>query len=380
MKLKLALATATAIGLLMGAAMAQENSTRVIQTGDENEATVTQREGGNNSAGNRTYVDWSLNQNGDNNMLDILQDGARNEIGTSNNLGGIGTSYGFNGVPVAQRPASAWTRNIGIDQVGDRNVLDITQTGDRNAVGAVYQEGSTTATATTNKLTIVQVGIAGTSHQGIGDVWQENTGGAANEASISQTGGGHHLGSKVYLVTQKGFANDLNIVQTGNSHVVTSTNQHGEGNIADIDQTGGTGNWVGSLDQDGSANYASILQNGSGNVVVSVSQDNTASSSFGNEAILTFNGSYNGVGTFTGDAAGLNLALATVSQLGDKNLVNYTVTGNNNLFAFSQTGDGNTSVGVVTGNNNQAAVKQTGDNNHAPFTQIGNYNIVAISQ
>lgn len=379
MKFKIFLATAGSVLATASALAGSNNVAPVTQTGNLNNALVTQT-GSNNAAGNPAYPDWVLNQTGNENDLDILQNGSNNAIGVNSNLGGIGSAYGFLSVPAARWPGSSWTRNNGVDQVGAHNKLAITQTNNYNDIGAIHQKALAGATALTNQLTITQTGIVGYSHQGIGDVYQNNTGGTANVASISQTGGGYLQGNKVYLLTQNGTDNGTSITQNGLLNIVTDWTQTGTSNTMSISQGGGNSNWVGASKQLGTANQATVTQTGTGNELVSLNQDNTGSGSLGNKATLTFGGNYNGVGTLSGDAGSLGLTLATVNQLGDNNLITYSVTGDSNLFAFNQIGDNNKSVGTVTGSNNQAAIKQIGSSNNAPFIQSGSSNNVAISQ
>ncbi len=396
MKLKLALASATAMTLMTAVALADSNWTSVKQSGNGNSADVTQdssgsgnwvrllqgqatpNEGDNNTAvidqlgignkvGHKSYGDgqWTLRQYGDNNLVDIEQTGRNNEIGldNGNRYGGRSSNVGYGGT-------------VGVQQTGSHNILTVEQSNaadgySENQIGAVRQTGDAGATATTNELIIIQEESAVTSVSGprhfVGLVRQTNAGPGASAADknlidIHQTGGGHPNpngldGHHIYKVTQTGTANS-----------------------ADLDQHGHA-NRIRTVTQTGTENDATVSQDGFGNVVVSVTQDNSGGGALGNQVTLTFAGDDNGTGGFTSGAAGdLSLPLATVSQLGDDNLVNYNVTGNANLFAFSQTGDGNEVQGTVNGDGNQVAVLQTGAGNFTSFQQIGGGNNIGVSQ
>lgn len=395
MKLKLTLATATALGLLVAAASADNNWASVNQRGDGNSADVTQSSTGSNNqtrilqgqasapgnnniaivdqdgtgnlAGFQNYGDsaWTLRQYGHNNLIDIEQDGRNNEVGQDNGsrYGGRSGNVNFGGA-------------VGVQQTGSRNILKVeqsnaAQTYSENAVGAVRQTADINATETTNEINIVQepsivTGVNGPRHY-VGFVKQTNTGPGTSAAlknlvDINQTGGGHPNptgkdGNHVYNVTQNGTANS-----------------------ADLDQHGHT-NRIRTVSQAGTLNEATVSQTGFNNNVASITQDNSGGGTLGNTISMTFNGDLNGNGSFgTGPAGALGLAQATVGQLGDDNLVDYDVTGNSNLFAFNQVGDGNTIDGEVNGNGNQVAIAQIGGNNTSVFTQTGGGNNLGVSQ
>ncbi len=389
MKLKITLATATAMGLLMGTAWAtDDNAAYVDQSGTDNSASISQV-----GASNTVGVDTSLrrvNQSGFNNALVILQSGDGNKAGT-----------GFGG----------------IDQTGGKNFLQITQ-GDDNTVVDIGQFGQGGAGGTVNTITITQ----SSKDNLVGNVTQDNDDASAtapaniNAVSITQQTGD---GNTVTRVEQDGFDNDVTITQSGAGNTITNVlqgdfnnvfksegasaalAQTGAGNtitlvrqedgfnIANVTQTGDL-NLVGTVDQKGEANSSVVVQNGGSNSVASVVQIGTA-----NSASLTFNGSDNGVGLgtatgFSGVAAGLGLSQGTSLQdndgLGGSNSITYTVFGDANLFAFKQDGTGNAITGTVgsigsDSASNQVAVLQAGNNNTASFSQTGGgNNNLAVSQ
>ena len=135
MKLKIFLATGTALGLLAstGVAIAASNFALVNQIGGDNSADVLQdgahnqtrilqgtlaapgnnniaivnQDGTGNLAGFQAYADnqWTLRQYGNNNLIDIDQDGKNNEVGQDN-----GSRYGGPQATMSASAASASSR------------------------------------------------------------------------------------------------------------------------------------------------------------------------------------------------------------------------------------------------------------------------------
>jgi hypothetical protein len=75
-----------------------------------------------------------------------------------------------------------------------------------------------------------------------------------------------------------------------------------------------------------------------------------------------------------------DVASGSLLQSGSGNMIELSVLGSNNLFAFAQTGHSNTAFGSMTGYGNMANVQQMGNNNVAAFSQTGNGNMINISQ
>lgn len=415
MKMKLALTTATAMGLLMGAAWAgNSNKTAASQNGLNNGILVKQN-GSGNGAGTPAYSNFFLRQNGNNNGIDIEQNGDNQQVGIDNNINyGNGHRAGF-GMPAAldaKVGTPPWPRNSGVLQSGSFNSITVRQTdkapgtGQGNTVVTVKQESSVGATESANILSVTQGNGGALAHNLVGDVYQRNTGGAANRATISQTGGGYDLGNRILIVTQDGIENNLGITQSGNLNILYSSEQMGALNKVTVTQTGGNRNYValahqvgnindiaitqtgsdndaGSVTQDGNLNSATVTQIGSSNVVVKVDQDGD-----GNSAYASFTGSSNGVGSFSGEALSIGLNQGTIVQnshsLSGNNLT-YNVNGSSNLFAFNQDGGNNTITGSVgtlasASNSNQVAISQVGNNNVSSFTQYGSGNNLGVSQ
>lgn len=375
MKISIKFATAAAVSVLMasGALAGEDNVANLIQSNpgiDGNSVSVDQSSGDDNRA--------FLTQLGESNLATILQDGNNNTAGYtvySSSYGDMVQNGNNNTLHIDQtsngNQVANNSSNARVKQIGNYNLIDIDQlahgsTGTRvNRVTRVEQASSGSASQLTNMLTVTQEGFDGedpsTTNDNYAESWvravlQTHSTGAANELTINQAGGTYNAGNTVYLALQDGSGNVGNVEQTGTSNMLTTLSQLGD------------------------ANSATVTQTGSSNLVVALTQDNTGSGALGNSATLNFTGDSNGVGSFSGLASSLSLGVAEVSQLGDDNLVSYTVDGNSNLFGFEQIGDGNSSVATVTGNDNQAAISQNGNNNDAPFTQLGDNNNIAVSQ
>lgn len=358
MTFKLTLATTTALGLLMSAALAGSNDEVYIdQIGDGNSAAIVQGQTNGSSIGNRAgYTTQRIRQDGANNELVINQthnsnvnSPPRNQI---NRVGSPGDQVG-----------------LGIDQIGDANYLRIDQTGANQAVFEVQQNGGTSGTTSSNNATITQNG--GWSAR-VSNLRQTFTGAAAdasNDVTITQTGQSSRVGNTSSGprndgsgAHQTGFGNQLTITQTGNAQLVytaTQTNSASSGgtNVASVTQGGGNGNQIRELSQ-----------------VNTGAADNTAT--------LTFSGNGNGVtsGVFTGPALGVGLLQSRVRQTGEGNDLSYAAAGDDNLFGFVQDGIGNWIVGTVDGDANQTAISQQGDVNSAQFEIGGASNRFGIAQ
>ena len=323
MKLKVILAAGTALAMLVGAgaAFADSNKTRVIQSDVDNNASITQT-GASNVAGSIQYSDWAMHQTGDNNTIDVDQSGNGNSLGT------IGISYGAGygrtdystspGTPVYppvyKRVSGSSGPSIkGVYQIGDYNQLSVTQVegshyGDGNIGGRIKQQASDVATGPTNVLTITQDNGDGTpgsaapyeagvstaadyAYNVVGKVYQNNTGSGAagdeNKATIGQHTdhlGGYAHGNRMDILTQDGVGNMATVTQIGLGNIVNYLMQEGlssagADNAATINQTGGNDNWVGTARQQGGDNLLTITQTGMSNEVGALTQQGD-----GNEA------------------------------------------------------------------------------------------------
>lgn len=343
MKLKIALASATAMGLLIGAVYAgDDNNAYIDQDGEANSASIQQLGTGakaGDSSANRRML-----QDGDNNTLVILQ----------NNGGTIGTGGNYQ------------QNNRGLDQTGDRNQASITQTYG-SGVYEVQQDASGatgTVSATTNELTITQTG-----NMRVNRVNQTYTGNGstdgANSLTISQTGSQFH----------NSFVGNSNGLQ----HASQGAFQTGHSNDADVTQNG-AGQRLIRLNQDGVSNDFDLMQGGgNGNLVQTAEQIGNR-----NTGYLSFSGANNGKDGFTAGtpAALAGAAASSMSQIGDDNKVNMEVLGSRNQFGFYQDGDRNTAVGItLLGDDNQLGVFQMGEDNTLNLGTVdGNLNNIGLDQ
>lgn len=380
MKLKIALMTATAIGLSTGVALAGDNNkTYSVQTGSDNVLSVDQ-DGSNNVAGSRTNFNEYLKQAGNKNLMEI------NQTGNSNGV------------------ARTWASDSGAFQTGNLNKLTLSQTsfgynqhGNGHIIEHIRQNSSNAATGNTgdtNTANIVQRGTADTiTGQGpsaghwINVIVQTHTTGAANSLDIEQAGAfsawyGGGQNNRIDTVRQNGAGNTATISQNGTGPVLSTSGQ----------QQRGPANVIQRVEQIGVGHDATVTQNGHQNYVEKVEQtssDNSAIISLtgdGNGA--TRNGGYPGghpsVGLLFGAAGVAGAAASSVVQGGGSgNQVQYTVSGgNDNQFGFYQLGDDNQATGIsITGDDNHLGVYQSGNDNKLVLAEIGgNDNVVGLKQ
>lgn len=199
--------------------------------------------------------------------------------------------------------------------------------------------------------------------------------------------------NSVHLV-QDGFTNEARIDQTAalNSSVGTDmmvARQMGDGNRLEFSQAG-DGNRLGDFGdgfvQEGMNNSLIGEQRGMNNVIGSFVQrgDNNSfhlqtridvndnhvarieqSSDFGlghnNNYGFTLEGSFNGHGMFTGDAASVGAMEATIRQNGDNNNADFSIAGNNNQFGNVQNGSNSMIYESIFGSDNQMALYYEGN-------------------
>jgi hypothetical protein len=403
----------TALALVATVAMASDNASYVAQDGDGNVTLVTQS-GIKHEAGSAAAV---MGQDGDNNRLVIDQTNAG-----SGNIGGN----------------VAGTSGLGIDQIGNFNILEITQSDQKNAVRQVQQIGSNAGTELSNRAIVSQ-----THNSQVSRILQQNEGDGsdaanANVIDVLQGGTGNKIGTlsgfgPTVGLTQIGTANDMNIdqlsshnemtlavqdgernaltvlQQTGNSNDALRLDQIGDDNIISVRQTGannavsnvyqtGDGN-AGTIDQVGDYNAAAITQSGDDNdtsvvqtgnsndVLVAETGDGNLLSIIqtgnSNDVSVTLDGDNNNASSFAAffGAAG-GLMPGDIVQTGNDNQATLTtgLFADNNVFAFKQDGNGNQVTGAIDGDANQALVIQVGNTNLVSFSQTGGSNFVSITQ
>jgi len=395
MKMKLAFATATALGLLMGNAMADSNKTASEQDGNDNSLLVRQ-DGKSNTAGNSLTTNNRLYQFGDNNSITVRQKGDSNNVGNDGSADWRGLHQ--TGVKPDWQPLKRGDGNvIVIDQTSGA----VTGTANGNKVASIRQSSGTGGSATTNSAIITQdLGGAGdrAAHY-VGRVVQEHTTGVANTLVVTQTGahsrtaGGNAQSNRIGGYDDNGYQDWFGgIKQKGSGNSLTVTQEDlAERRVA----TRGPGNVIFLLDQDGTTLSATVTQNGFQNYVKKIEQTGS-----GNTATVSLTGTGNGavlptgiwamdnlpkVGVLSGAAgeAAAAYASSVVQKNGSGNAVSYEVlNADGNQFGFYQNGSGNQAVSIsISGDANQLGVSQEGTNNTLALTNItGSENIIGLKQ
>lgn len=420
MKLKLVLATASAMGVLMSAAWANDSNTLYLeQIGDGNLANVHQSSGGGNNdigtagdpitqAGNHNSFSFSNSGSGsgtNNDVIDVEQlgnnnifssaawNGANNnviddveQIGNANRVSVSmnGSDAGLvddvlqqgngNHLVIEQSGSnSSGNKVLSVSMIGDNNGLPPDANGDWRRAGTyLFQSGNSNVVAKSSITGSNNIGPAGDSntYRNTHRIEQRGTGNTASAVTLGSLG-----------LDPSTDYNRIWIFQTGDgntSDVSQGLSAASFGNKAQVTQTGNdnTGNGL----QSGDANTIAISEIGSHN---SVTVNQTGD---GNSATANITGNSNGGGMMSGGAASVaasnGLTSGLIVQDGFSNTALYTVSGSDsNQFAFLQDGNLNSITGSVSGSGgNQAAVAQTGSSNTVSFTQIGSSNNLAVSQ
>ncbi len=318
LKTKLLLSVALS-AMLSGTAFAQSNQAYIDQLGSNNTASIDQP-GANNVAGtsgNRMVQDGRSGANDpSSNRLTIDQIGDNNSIGASGD--------GLDQILADQ--------TVGVRTLAYPNEATLTQNSSGNTVGSVRQFVTNNAKITSaNSLTVTQGDAMGAGDGNTIDVVSQTvqTGGGANEATVSQTGAGNTIArvSQLSLRDPNGTPdpNTINVSITGDNN--------------------GNGTLTGP---------AAVRRNpnNSGDVLAdsTLIQDNPGVSA-------TNNPSY-------GNDIGL------------------TISGNNNEFAIGQFGYLNNASNVlITNDDNQVGIRQQGDNNTVdPLNVAGAFNNIGVNQ
>lgn len=386
MKLKIALASATALGLVSSAAFAGDaNISNVYQNGERNALSVEQNGSNNiagkgsqfgvpNLSGSRLYQGQGPSNpiTGNDNRMTVVQNGDFNRVGVEE---------------------SGNTNGAYIGQLRNQNVLVISQT---------TAEGGTFAT---NGNTVLRIS------QNVGSAAQVAVNAlGTNILTLSQTNGGsgfatHYFGQvgqsfsvrnarpNVANVHQEG-SQDASAPRSGNR--VNFLNQSGSDNYVDVVQRGagvggrGAFNVLHQIGQSGNGHEIDVKQDGANNHLHYLTQNGGNYSS----AVITLLGNENGAaigggrGSFTAGRAAAAVGIGSnyvsgVFQQGSNHAVEYAVFGgNNNQFGFEQRGAGNEAIDIlVTGNRNELAVYQNGTDNGLGLSTIaGNDNIIGLRQ
>lgn len=230
---KLVLTSTTALGLSMATAGADDNETTVTQDGTENTALVDQDRGADGSAGGGTNQTATVDQNGNENETDVLQQGDGNATTVSQ----VGNS-----------------NETTVTQQGDSNRADNSSTGARNIV-TVDQAPETVVIPTFTGFITFFVGGEGNES----DVTVE---GDENTVDVNQI-----RNSNDSDVDIDGSDNDVDVAQDasslgdGNSSIVAITGLFGFGddNKVIVDQEGDS---TSDVDISGDRNSVDVMQNG----------------------------------------------------------------------------------------------------------------------
>lgn len=354
MSLRIAISTATALGLLAftGAAMAGGNKAYTDQQGQSNDGTIWQDQTSGSEVGS------ALNP--------ILQDGSRNSLvidqdGTNQKVGAAGGDFEQNGVynhaDVLQQGSGNNLQTVRQESNEAeatptwRNELFVDQLGANGLIGSVRQvNGSPMAYIGKNVTTITQTASA--SSNTVEDVYQA---GRNNTINIT-TGGGfrnvvgnvhqgltNHAGSERSTIDLT-ISGDYNgdIATTGTMSIDGWSNGAGDGN--DIDQAGGnnnTGNHV-TANFTGNANSFGFVQYGgpsnwiTTDVLGNWNQVGIVQTNASNTSLVNITGSFNDVGITQGGANTDTGNLVTVNVNSDGNAAVASQFGGNNSMAINQ--------------------------------------------
>ena len=322
MKLKTILGTSTALALLAttGVAIAANNEAFIDQSGDGNSASVTQNVLAitGNQAGSSAD---HMSQTGANNSLVIIQDGDGGQIGVKS-----GTDAYF----TPDHPYSGGVPQFsityqGIEQTSSglaSNGALLTQHGTGSVIGEVKQTASGSMLG--NTATVTQTGANTVNH-----LWQiQNVDAVSNVITVTQTGSGNVIDRIDQKASGAGIGNNT-----------ITVNMSGSDN--------------GTMDLTALAPFYSSRAWAMGATQSALIQNNY--------------GSTHGVAV-PGMVAG--------------NIINLTITGDNNQYGLTQKGSDN-SAGLVTisGDSNIFGSYQAGQTNVISAGDIqGNYNDVGIWQ
>ncbi|MCL3780789.1 hypothetical protein EMN47_10385 [Prolixibacteraceae bacterium JC049] len=361
------------IMLAMGTMVAfgQTNSATLSQT-DGNNANVTQKNGAtitatqNNTGGVANELmakqygtnKAKVHQNGTEQSVNLMQNGADNNIMNLNQINGTQNKF----VVTQKGDANLVTT---FNQKGDKNEATITQEGDRNKFGRVAGDPyNNNQHSLSNKLTATQKGADnemiymdqyGTSNTatftqtGDYNFNRADQSGNNNQMTLKQKSYSGAAGNKneIRMAYQGGSSNVMTVSQDGDKNVVSSVRQYSTGNKATVTQKGNV-NTINTLHQSGTNNTSTITQKGAGQ---------------------------NHFGTFLQTGTDNK---ATISQDGSSNKVDkLEVIGTNNTTDVNQKGNSNyfgDQYGIVRGVDNKVDVDQLGDGNNAARVYINGHN------
>jgi hypothetical protein len=254
----------------------------------------------------------------------------------------------------------AQTNTATVDQTGDNQVANATQSGATNTVDIDQlstNTGPQTATAlqtgTSNSAVVNQSQTGGGGNTPANSAYIEQLG-TSNMSTQIQTAPGYNSGQSVWGF-QDGTSNELSQTISGGYTNSLRAEQYGTENIANQSANGPYAD--GNVYQDGTANVAEQTltgsNNGYGGAVMLINQlgiENYASQIFAGSGLGHTNN-------------------AEIYQDGFDNDAYQDGTGRNLNAVLNQTGDLNMSMQTQTGNGHSSVVTQMGDNNSSTITQ-----------
>ncbi len=307
-----------------------QNSSIVTQTGDSQQATVTQTLSGTGT--NTSNV--TQTSSADVQTADVTQNGVGN-VSTISQL--------------SSNPASGFTNAATIQQVGDYNIGNLSSNGYGIVMGA-YQTSNRNVSA------------------------QFATGGALN-GSVTQNGGDGNTASQTFTST---FNDQASITQSGSSNNAIQSITGGQagitpGNNVTAIQEGGNLNLSTQLIY-GYSNTARVHETGSQNHAQQTITGNSNSAEFETEG--DFNTAFM-TQTGNGNSASFEAETPTTPYVVSNNMMTITQTGNNNS-AYNEIGE-NEFV-ELGGVQNTLTITQSGSGNLASSATVGSHNTVTVNQ
>ena len=285
------------------------------------------------------------------------------------------------------------------EQVGDSNIVWVTQAGSDNAI-SLHQDGTINRAAATQSGADLAVSV---SQQGDNNSIESYQYGVGSSARLSQQGAAQYQmifqqgseGSQSIEIDQKGSNSVAYVLQSeaaGSTAVIT---QEGDGQTTTLGQTERVNDYTGY--QGGSDNYANVTQEGGSRAVTSqTGTDNQidlhqTAWPFGASSTITQAGEYNDARIRQTDAGRYSGGDLSLTQQGRANAANVEATGAWSIFDYVQTGTSNQLYANQSGRNteiagssvgdyNQVDIDQTGDNNALDLAQNGNDNVIEAIQ
>lgn len=327
---KLAILSTTALTLSLSAAMADGNDSSVTQDGADNSALVNQDLGADGSADGGANQTATVDQDGDDNTADVLQQGDGNNTtvtqdGDDNRADNrsVGDS---NTVTVSQGPETVVIPPITIpNPLPFGPPVFVINPGSTNLVGGNDNESDVTVDGDGNTVDVTQIRDGNAS-----DVSVE---GDSNDVDVTQDDAPIVSGNSSTVAIRNGDANIVRIDQDGEN--ASGVEIVGDDNDVDVEQSGSNASEVDILGADND---------------VDVAQDGISGIGVDNNSDVMILGDVNEVG---------------VAQFGANNLSMVDIIGGSNNVVIDQVSllvRGSDSDVGITGNDNDVSVMQSGNN------------------